>query len=323
MAKTDWYHLYNVLLERSDEKNKLSLEKIQKLLQDEHGIRLSWKGFIGHLETLEALDYEVEKERKGRKDYYYIKERLFSTAELLVLMDGVYSNHSIPVCQSKKLIDKLLSFKSLYERSDLRRYMYYAGAVKYTNVEFLDNIGVINSAIADRRRIQFVYLTWTIQKNLVPLHNCDYLSVTPLIMVLDHERYYLVAWNESMNGIRHYRIDKIQDITILDEGASVDKKVLNAEPNDYARQHFGMFGGERKEVFLEGNPRKIGIVFDRFGVDIPVYETVEKRFRARVTAEVSRDFFGWIDGMEKDIIIAGPASVKEAYQNHLKKLLEK
>ena len=49
----------------------------------------------------------------------------------------------------------------------------------------------------------------------------------------------------------------------------------------------------------------------------------EEHFSANVMVTVSPQFFGWVTAIGEDMEIAGPADVREDYQEYLNKILER
>jgi predicted DNA-binding transcriptional regulator YafY len=56
----------------------------------------------------------------------------------------------------------------------------------------------------------------------------------------------------------------------------------------------------------------------------PAYdeETMEKQVVAHVDVQVSSQFFGWLAGLGKDMVLVAPEDVREQYQEYLKQILD-
>ena len=53
---------------------------------------------------------------------------------------------------------------------------------------------------------------------------------------------------------------------------------------------------------------------DKFGKDVTTYAYDMENFRAEVDVVVSNVFFSWVFGFEGEVVINGPADVKEQYK---------
>ena len=86
-------------------------------------------------------------------------------------------------------------------------------------------------------------------------------------------------------------------------------EMKNFDPAAYTRSLFGMYSGEILPVALEGANEMVGVLLDRFGMDIPIIPLNQERFRAVVEVAVSPQFYGWIASLGGDIVVRGPSTV--------------
>ena len=75
------------------------------------------------------------------------------------------------------------------------------------------------------------------------------------------------------------------------------------------------------KVQLQGKKNLAGVVLDRFGTDIWMHPLDEEHFSAAVTVTVSRQFFGWLTAIGKELRITGPEDVVEQYRQYLEEIL--
>ena len=64
----------------------------------------------------------------------------------------------------------------------------------------------------------------------------------------DDENYYLIAYNSEDGTIRHYRVDKMLDISTVDERREGKEEFKKFDLPHYTRSLFGMFGGEERKI---------------------------------------------------------------------------
>ena len=74
--------------------------------------------------------------------------------------------------------------------------------------------------------------------------------MSPWALTWDDENYYLIAYDEEADCIKHFRVDKIKNIRILDKKRSGRDKFKEFNLPEYAKMSFSMFGGEKKRVKL-------------------------------------------------------------------------
>ena len=97
-----------------------------------------------------------------------------------------------------------------------------------------------------------------------------------------------------------------------------DDRVRSDKPFDlsnYSKSMFQMFSGEETDVSIEFDNELVGVVFDRFGTDIPIVKKDEEHFICHVKVAVSPHFLSWIMSFGKKAKIISPDYVAhEMYQ---------
>ena len=196
-----------------------------------------------------------------------------------------------------------------------------AGRIKTENESIYYNIDNIHHAIQENKQIGFTYLDWNLKKQLVERRN-GYREVSPWALIWREENYYLVAYDGEEGIIKHYRVDKMGRVEVLDKTRQGVEQFEKLDLTAYTNRTFGMFGGREEVVTLEFPKSLIGVVLDRFGKEADVRVLDENSFRIRVRVAVSGQFFGWLAGIGREARIAAPESVKEEYRNWLRDILE-
>ena len=79
------------------------------------------------------------------------------------------------------------------------------------------NVDEIHNGISSNRKIRFLYFEYNVAKERVYRHDGAYYVVSPFAMTWDDENYYMVAFDSAAGIIKHYRVDKMEKITVLDE----------------------------------------------------------------------------------------------------------
>ena len=145
--------------------------------------------------------------------------------------------------------------------------------------------------------------------------------VSPWALTWDDENYYLIAYDENADCIKHYRVDKMQKITVLDDCRVGKEKFMDFDLAAFAKKTFGMYGGQDEIVTLVCHNRMIGVMLDRFGQDVPLVPVDGEHFYVKPLVAVSPQFFGWLTGLGNLVQISGPEHVKAEYKTYLEEIL--
>ncbi|MBQ8110665.1 MAG: WYL domain-containing protein [Clostridia bacterium] len=307
-GKLKMLYLARIFMEETDEEHMLSLQQIAaKLAQLD--ISADRKTLYQDFEELRHFGLDIISEQVGHTTFYYLGARDFELPELKLLVDSVQSAKFITDKKSRELIRKLESLVSRHQAQQLHRQVLIAGRVKTMNESIYYNIDKLHGAINTDSQIRFQYYQWNVRKETVLRRDGAWYQVSPWALLWDDENYYLVAYDAADDKIKHYRVDKMLRIKLLDERRLGKERFKAFDTARYAKTLFGMFGGEESAVTLEGDASMVGVIIDRFGKDVPIVPVGEGRFEASVNVAVSTQFFGWIMGLGDGIRITGPTSV--------------
>ncbi len=314
-------YLMKILMEKTDEKNGITMQDIlQNLLN--YGIEAERKSIYNDIALLNDYGMDIISEQKNNTKYYYLLNRSFELAELKLLVDSVQSSRFITKKKSDELIGKIASLASENEALQLKRQVYVTNRVKSDNETILYNVDSIHKAIADNVKITFRYFNWTVEKTRELRHGGALYSVSPWMLSWDNENYYLVAWDDKDEVIKHFRVDKMLDINVTEtkrDGKDVFEKLDKAS---YTEKIFGMFAAKEETVRLLCENRFAGIMIDRFGKDIIMIRTDDNHFTVNINVAVSSQFLAWVISLGAGIKITGPEDVLDKVRLEIKRLDE-
>jgi predicted DNA-binding transcriptional regulator YafY len=296
-------------------------EIISKLAAD--GVNADRKTLYQDFEELRRFGFDIISEKDGRNFYYYLGSRDFELPELKLLVDSVQSAKFITDKKSGQLIKKLESLVSKYEGSQLHRQVIISGRVKTMNESIYYNVDKIHAAIGEDRQIRFKYFDWNLKKEMEPRYGGKWYQLSPWALMWDDEKYYLVAYDSKHETIIHYRVDKMTQIGILDEKREGHEAFRKFNIAHYTNTLFGMFAGDETKVTIEAENRLVSVFIDRFGKDIIIAPVDEDHFRTTVTVAVSKQFFGWIMGIDGDVRIVAPDCVVKQIRAEIESLAER
>lgn len=319
--KLKLFYILRMLEENTDEDHVLSTQEIIARLAA-NDIKAERKSIYDDMECLADLGYDVLYKKDKTGNGYYLGERAFELAELKTLVDAVQASRFLSVKKSRALIKKLEKQVSRHQAGQLQRQVYVAGRVKTENERIFYNVDTIYKAIEQNVAISFVYLEWSLSKELKPKKQENYF-VSPWALIWEDENYYLAAYDSKAGIIKHYRVDKMGEVCLTDTKREGREQFEKTNPAEYTKQTFGMFGGREETVTLELPDRLVGVVLDRFGKETDIRKLETGGFRVRIKAVVSGQFFGWLAGLGSGAVIVSPETVCESYAKWLTDILQR
>lgn len=312
-------YIINMLEEHSDENHPLSTAEIIRRLES-LGIHSERKSIYDDIAKLCDFGYDIIQIHSRQGGGYYLAEREFELPELKLLVDAVQSSRFITTKKSRELIKKLEAKVSKYDAGKLQRQVYVAGRIKTENESIYYNIDNIHRAIQENLQISFQYLDWNLKKQMVPRVNGQK-TVSPWAMIWREENYYLVAYDSEDRIMKHYRVDKMGQVQVLESVREGMEQFSKIDLAAYTNRTFGMYGGEEETVTMQFPNRLIGVVMDRFGKEADIRPMDGEAFRVRARVAVSGQFFGWLAGIGKEAVIVSPEEVREQYKNWLQDIM--
>lgn len=313
-------YLMKILLEKTDESHLMSAADLSAALS-EYGMSADRKTIYGDIETLKTFGIDVVQQ-KGTNAGYYVGTREFELPELKLLVDAVQASKFITTKKSNELIKKLEALTSENDAKQLQRNVFIYNRPKTGNETIYYNVDKIHTAIMNDRQIQFHYGEWTVRKELQLKKNGELYHVSPWALTWDDANYYLIAYDETADHIKHYRVDKMQDMDIVPAKRQGKQCFRNFDLAAFAKKTFSMYGGRDETVSLICHNDIAGVVIDRFGKNTMLVPVDAAHFKVNVLVAVSSQFFGWVTGVGKKMQIAGPESVKSEYRKYLQDILQ-
>ena len=316
-------YLTQIMVEKTDEDHALTLAQIIKELET-RGVTAERKSLYNDFADMtDKLGVEIIKEQIGRDTFYHVGSREFELAEVKLLIDAIQSSKFITEKKSRELIKKIKGFVSEHQASQLQRQVFVQGRAKTMNESIYYNVDDIHKAIGDNRKISFKYYRWDISKKLVERNHGRVFTVSPWALTWDDENYYLVAFDDYDHKIKHYRVDKMKQITILEEKREGKDEFKDFDMATYSKMNFGMYNGRREVVRFVFNNYMVGVFFDRFGKDIPIRAVDDNNSETHVEVAVSPQFFAWVISLGNEVKLIGPDSVVEEMKEYVKSFLAK
>ena len=318
-------YLQKILLENTDDNHFISMDNIIKLL-NQYGVNAERKSVYADIEALYDVGIEVEL-IKGKNYGYHVlsSSRAFELVELKLLVDSIQSSKFLTVSKSNELINKLEHLASIHEATELKRQVLVANRVKNENESIYYNVDDLHKALSSDKQISFDYYQWIINpsdiSNKVSKKNkkdARYV-VSPWCLTYSDENYYLIAFEKSSNKIKHFRVDKIERIEILDSAREGKGNFTDFNIGKYSNKVFSMYGGEEVSVKLQFSNDVVGVVLDKFGKETFIQIDGQDHFIIKVDVMLSPTFYAWIFTLGEKATIVSPQNAVKQYKKHIKK----
>lgn len=190
----------------------------------------------------------------------------------------------------------------------LKREVYVADRIKSMNETILYSEDSIHTAISNNQQISFHYFKWNMKGEAELKHDGKFYQVSPWALVYDDENYYLEAFDAEEKRLKTYRVDKMQEIDVVEEFRQGSSTFKNKDKAVYSKKLFGMYDGKEKMVTLRCENHMANVIVVRFGKNVRMRPVDGEHFKVKVEVAVSGKFLGWIIGIGA-VKIVGPDSV--------------
>ena len=310
--------ILKILEDKTDPNHPLTYDKIGELLESDYNIKLERRAIARNVKVLMDNEYDIEVGHDGT----YIVSKEFDDSELKLLIDNILSNKFITKTHTDSLIKKLMKQAS----QSLKRHISYVEQSekwsKTTNSDVFLNVELIDEAIAKNKQIQFDYMEYDQNRKLVPKHP-EYKSVvSPYRMLVKNQRYYLMCQNTSKHRLSYYKIDKIQNIEILDANSddindlpSFSHGVNNEVLSDSLPY---VFSDPPQIVKIEcKDDHFIDTIYDWFGTKVRVYRGENGKLIAEVKSSLNAMKYWALQYIDAARVVA-PIELVQTVKNELK-----
>ena len=304
----------------SDFDHPLKQEDIARYLEEDYGIVIERKAIGRNISLLKEAGYDIEQTRAGS----FLEARDFEDSELRMLIDGVLSSSHIAPKYSKDLIERLCGLSNVYFKSHIKNIYSVNDWNKTDNIALFYNIDMIDLAIEKGVQIAFDYNKFGVDKKL---HKSASHKASPYQLILHNQRYYLMALNEKWHNMGFYRLDRISNMTLIEDRPLTNIRTVEGYENgiDYKEIATGlpyMFTDKPQPIEFIADKRIIDHIVDWFGRDIKITESDEVNVKVELTASVlamehwAKQYLGFVE-------ITKPLELREKIKESLTEAIEK
>ncbi len=308
--------IWQIFKEYSDYNHPLTQEDIANKLETQYGIVIERKAISRNLSLLKEAGVEIESRRAGS----YLDYRDFDDSELHMIIDGILSSKHITAKHSKDLIDRVCSLSNRYFRASVKHIHSVNDWSKTDNQALFYNIEMIDSAIEKGRQIHYDYNKYGIDKRL---HKSSQQFVSPYLMILHNQRYYLMAYSEYWGNMVFHRLDRITNMTLTEKPATPLRSVPGYEKGinykDLSSTMPYMYTDKPEWIEFLAEAGIIDQIIDWFGSDVKFVKTDDELKVKCILKSSPNAMEHWAMQYINFVEITAPESLR----NRMKETLEK
>ena len=306
--------LYELLRQETDEQHPMTtmtiIDRLNKI-----GISCERRTLAKDMAILNEQGYEVMFRWVGKEKGYYIEDRSFSVPELKILIDAVQAASFITDKKTSELIEKIADLGGGHRADILKSNMVCFNTRKHSNESIYYNVGFLEDAIQQQKKIIFCYFDLNEHGEKVYRREGHHYVVEPIGLVFNEDNYYLMVYSARHDGTANYRVDRMDKVEIVDESVSEKALELRNTVDSFTEQAFKMYGGQPVDVTLQFDHKLIGVVYDKFGEDTKMIRLNENTCVATVKVQISPTFWGWLFQFGNQMQITSPNEIIEEYKN--------
>lgn len=313
--------ILDILKEYSDENHRLTQQEIMKLLKVNYDMECDRRSVKSNILCLKELGYEISMD-----DGYYLMRREFEDADLRMLIDSVLFSKHLTQNQAKTLIEKLRKQGNRYFSAKVTHISNLSELQHGDNKQLMYVLDAVNDAIAEKKKICFMYNDYGVDFKLHPRREELYI-VNPYQIVANNGFYYLIGNYDKYDNISHYRIDKMTCVEILEEKVK-PKKEIKEFANGYnlpkhMAEHIYMFGGKSVRVKLIVPENMMSEMVDWFGKDFRVKRTEQEDMIEIIVSCNENAMVYWALQYGSYVEVVEPVELRERIQRTIHEMAEK
>lgn len=309
-----------ILETETDAEHTLTANEIVKKLKGRGFEKADRKGIYDDINVLN-YSYKPDESRKGLSPYfiekdeetfgYYMDRRLFSIADIKLMIDAIQSSKFLSEAKTQELITALGTLCSIHQANALKRQLIVSNRIKNMNTSIHNSVDHINYAIQNNVTIRFKYFDYDIKKQQVFRRKGNWYEISPLMMVYSDDNYYVIACDHKDGKVRNFRIDRMSKVNATMTPRIGTELFTSEEAELYQTYSFNMYSGKVTPVTMRFRNNMMNTVIDKFGKQVIARAVDKDHFEVTVRVAISPQFFGWVFGLGNYVTIIGPEWVRE------------
>ena len=317
MAKNLLFYIADILKD-TDELNKYTRRDLEKKIK-ERGLEVVDRHTIRKcIDSLNDVGFDIVIE-ESKENKYYLGERIFEEWEKKLICDLVRQCDFLSKRDVNLIIQKLKKFTGKTNRKILedtfefnRKKDNECGNTKYI-------IDKLIKAMLDDRKVAFKYCEYN--DKLEKLQKEKEYVVSPYKLLLKNGHYYLLLNKEGYRDVAFYRIDRIDDVRMLDSQRESLECILGKEyenkVEDIIKRRLYNYDGENIKLVIKVNRNALGEIIDNFYDGIIVLDSDINSLTIAVNSIKSEGLYYWLMQHLETVEVIRPEKVREELINRV------
>lgn len=319
--------IMQILQKETDEEHHMKQDEIVKQLYEDYELVIERKAVGRSIALLKEAGLAIKNDKNGfwlvRSDSDMVGFN-FDDSELKMLIDGVLCSKYVPEKYSSDLINKLCRLSNKYFVSHVKNIFSVSERNKSENLSLFHNIELIDEAIEKKKQIVFNFNKYGIDKKMFVSST---ITVSPYQLMLNNQRYYLMALNEHYKHISYFRVDHITNMEITDIPLTPLRSVPGYERGiDYKEMISSlpyMFSDKPESIVFLADDKIVDQIIEWFGKGIRIEKT-SKEGIVRVMLKASpKAMEYWAMQYLNSVEIQNPVSLRDRIRENITAAAEK
>ena len=184
----------------------------------------------------------------------------------------------------------------------------------------------INDAIAEKKKISFIYNSYGKDFKLHPKKETAYI-VNPYELVANNGRFYLICNSDNHYDLAHYRLDKMTRVEILEEKVRPKKEIREFADGyslpKHMAEHIYMFSGASVRVKLLVPDGWMNELIDWFGKDFRIQPSSKEGMMEVVVQCNEKAMLCWALQYGQYVEVMEPMGLREKVRKAVSDMYEK
>lgn len=318
--------ILEILRKNTDEENHLTTEQIRDILQEKYGIESDRRSIREDIKALIEFCYAEDTSKYVKRDErgtYYIAHP-FEDWELKMLIDGIAQTELFKSETLDRIIDRIVQLAGPASRALLDENRPTLSSESDDSDSYLcRNLDDLLNAIKLKKKVRFNYFKLDADKKPSPTEDRIH-TVNPYVIAKRGFFYYLLTYKDGDKQLRPFRIDRIQNVAVLEERRIPPEKLpigdMTDEIKGYLKNNTDSFTGETISLLLQWN-NEPSILYDVFGLS-NVFTVSKEVSTYSIKAQKNKGLYNNLLRLGDGVKILEPKEVREEYLTIVSNILQ-
>ena len=308
------------IMKKTDEFHPINSTQIAAKLE-RYGIQAERKSIGRDLACLEDAGYSIIKCSDHNKGWY-MTDQTFEDYELKILCDAVGAAPFLTDRDTRDLVQKVRGLATAEGEKLIAAATYLDASIKTDDRSNKIKIDTVTRAIKAKKKITFQYYEMGPGNQRRLRRDGHIYCVSPYYLVLYENQYYLICNSDTNDGLTHFRLEMLKDVTVTEDAARNPEAIPvhggNFDLGAYLRRSQNMWGGEEKvQVKLRCDNYIRDVIRMRFGKHVMMIDDGDSHFTVNVEVSDNTGLYQWLAEQGTRLTIVSPQSVRENYIRYL------